>query len=211
MYSPPAFRWRDRTAALDFARAHNFAAMITVVDGAPVLTHLPVLIDPDGARLRGHVARANPHAAHIDGVSHLFVFSGPHAYVSPDWYKTEEDVPTWNYVAAHVSGKARALADEADIDRLLSDLSDQEEARRFDLETGHFWKIDKLDAKDHARMRRAILAFEIEIEAVEAKAKLSQNKRPEVAANVIGVLSRSPQERERAVAALMADALARRG
>ena len=60
-------------------------------------------------------------------------------------------------------------------------------------------------------MRRAILAFEIEIEVVEAKAKLSQNKKPEVAANVIGVLSRSPQERERAVAALMAETLARRG
>jgi len=210
MYSPPAFRWDDRAGALDFARAHNFATMITVADGAPVLTHLPVLIDAGGARLRAHVARANPHAAHIDGAPHLFVFSGPYAYVSPDWYKTEEDVPTWNYVAVHVSGKARAFTDEAEIDGVLSDLSDQHESSRHDLETGHFWTIDKLQPKDHARMRRAILAFEVDIETVEAKAKLSQNKKPDVAMSVVNALASAPGERERAVAVMMADLIAKR-
>lgn len=210
MYSPPAHRWDDRAAALDFARARNFAALITVVDGAPMLTHLPVLIDPDGVRLRGHMARANPHAAHIDGREHLVAFLGPNAYISPDWYEIEEDVPTWNYVAVHVSGKARAYTDEAETDRFLSDLSDQEEARRYDLQTGRFWKIDKLDPKDRARMRRAVVAFEIVIDSVEAKAKLSQNKKPEVAARVIDKLSGSPNERDRQVGALMAGQFRRR-
>ena len=210
MYSPPAFRWNDRAAALDFARAHNFATMITFAGGAPIVTHLPVLIDADGARLRGHVARANPHAAHIDGASHLFVFSGPYAYISPDWYKTEEDVPTWNYVAVHVSGEGRAFTDETETDRFLSDLSDHEESRRHDLATGQFWKMEKLDPEDHARMRRAILAFDIDIENVEAKAKMSQNKKPDVATRVVDALASAPGERERTVAALMAGPFARR-
>lgn len=207
MYAPAAFRWDDRAAALAFARARSFAALITVVDGAPMVSHLPFLVDDDGARLRGHLARANPHAAHLDGLDHLAVFAGPDAYVSPDWYETGEDVPTWNYVVVHVRGRGRVYGDDADIDRQLCDLSDLHESQRHDLATGTFWKIHKLDARAVERMRRAIVAFEIDIEAVEGKAKLSQNKKPEVAARVIAKLEGSPHERARTVAALAAERL----
>lgn len=205
MYAPPVFRWDNRLAALQLARDWNFALLITQSDEIPFVTHLPFLVDEKRNVLRGHVARANSHGGHLDGRKHLAVFSGPNAYISPDWFgDASADVPTWNYVAVHIAGRERVLTDESDIDRLLADLSAHEEHRRPDFENGgKIWTMDKVPAVKHARLHRAIVAFEIDIEHVEAKAKLSQNKPPEIAAGLADVLSASNDETRAALARLM--------
>lgn len=205
MYTPPVNRWNDRPAALALARDWNFALLITQGEEAPFVTHLPMLIDERRNVVRGHVARANPHGAHLEGRAHLAVFTGPNAYISPDWCgKASTDVPTWNYVAVHIAGRGRVLTDESDIDRLLADLSAHEEQRRPDIERGgKIWTMDKLPADKHARLRRAIVAFEIDVEHVEPKAKLSQNKPPEIAAAVADVLSASSADMSVTLARLM--------
>lgn len=178
MYRPSYTRWDDRAGALDLARRYNFGELITVADGAPLITHMPFLIDESRNVLRGHFARANPHAAHVEG-AHIVVFKGPCAYISPDWYAaSDSDVPTWNYLAVHVSGKGRALTQERETDAFLADLSAHEEARRPDLDRGgKIWTMDKVAAKEHARMRAAIVALEIDIEKVEAKANSIRTSR----------------------------------
>lgn len=210
MYAPPAFRWNDEAAALDLAREFNFALMVTIVDAAPVVTHLPFLIDPARRVLRGHVARANPHSAHLAG-GHLAVFSGPYAYISPDWYGGDSpDVPTWNYAVVHVYGTGRVLAESKEIDAFLADLSEHEERRRFDLASGgKVWTMDKIPPRDLDRMRRAIVAFEIDIASVEAKAKLSQNKPPPVAARACAALAGSGSYPASGVADMMRRSLKR--
>ena len=50
------------------------------------------------------------------------IFEGPHGYVSPSWYETRPNVPTWNYVAIHVHGTLRAVEDA---DELRADLGDE--------------------------------------------------------------------------------------
>ncbi|MBS0463115.1 MAG: FMN-binding negative transcriptional regulator [Proteobacteria bacterium] len=62
MYSPAYYRETDLAELDRLAAAHPFATLITVRDGAPFATHLPVLYARDGARvtIRGHWARANP-------------------------------------------------------------------------------------------------------------------------------------------------------
>lgn len=179
--------------------------MITVIEGAPIVTHLPFLFDNKRNVLRAHFARANPHAAHIEGREHLAVFRGPYAYISPDWYgETENDVPTWNYLAVHVRGRGRVETDDVKVDAFLADLSAHEERRRPDLDRGgKIWTLGKIAPKDHARMRRAIVAFEIDIAKVEAKAKLSQNKPAEAVAGVIEALERSGSQMSEAVARAM--------
>lgn len=205
MYTPPAFRWDDRPAALALAREWNFGLLITQGEGAPFVTHLPMLIDERRNVVRGHLARANPHGGHLDKRDHLAVFSGPHAYISPDWYgEASTDVPTWNYLAVHVSGKGRVLSEEGVVDRLLAELSALEEGRRPDLPNGgRVWTMDEIPADKHARMRNAIVAFEIDIERVEAKAKLSQNKLAEAVAGVIEALGSSGTESSAGLARLM--------
>ena len=57
-------------------------------------------------RLRFHVSRSNRGAAALDGARLLLSCAGPDAYVSPDWYGTPDQVPTWNYVAVEAEGPA---------------------------------------------------------------------------------------------------------
>src|SRR3546814_10795276 len=113
-------------------RVHPFAMLAAAPGpGAVELTPLPILVDRDGevVTLRGHVARANPMARLIADstpqapLHATAVFAGPQAYVSPDWYETENQVPTWNYLAVHASGALEHVADPVAFEALLADLS----------------------------------------------------------------------------------------
>ncbi len=205
MYTPPAFRLNDAQAAFDLISRDGFAALITIEGDRPVISHLPMIGDPSRRILRGHLARANPHAAILDGRRHLAVFTGANAYVSPDWYGDAEEVPTWNYSAAHVGGLGRVIDDQAAIDAILSELSGLHERRRHDLNDGKIWTIAKLPADKLRRLRNGIVAFEIAIDTIETKAKLSQNKSAGDVRSVIEKLG-AGDEAQRAVAVAMAAA-----
>jgi transcriptional regulator len=197
MYVPKAFREDDVARLHAFLRAWSFALLVTDSDGVPSATHLPLVLDAAGTapgRLIGHVARANPHWQAFDGTRQaLAVFHGPHAYVSPTWYATGPAVPTWNYAAVHVYGRPRLLEDpEATRDAVARLVQEHDPA----------WRIADQPAEFIAGMLRGIVAFEMPIERLEGKLKLSQN-RP--AADRPGILHalRAGGEMERAVADLM--------
>jgi transcriptional regulator len=197
MYVPKAFREDDVTRLHGFIRAWSFALMVTDVDGVPAATHLPFVLDAaDGARGRliGHVARANPQWQTFDGTRQaLAVFGGPHAYVSPTWYATSPAVPTWNYAAIHAYGRPRVI-EGADAAR--------DAVERLVLEHDPAWRLADQPAEFVAGMLRGIVAFELPIERLEGKLKLSQN-RP--AADRPGILRglRAGGEGGRGVADLM--------
>ena len=147
MYAPEAFRRRDRGALLALASSYPFATVITCADGLPTASHLPLLVDAEADRLRGHLARANPQCAHFAaGAGALVVFHGPHGYVSPSVYEERPSVPTWNYVAVHARGASRAV-DEAALRQILEDT-----VARFD-PTG--WRIE--GGEDYLRSRLAAI------------------------------------------------------
>lgn len=182
MYIPPAFRLDDRAAALELMRGNPFAQLVVATGrGAVEITHLPILVDVDGESLtlRGHVSKANPAAALIAGstagdpVRATVVFTGAHSYVSPDWYRAENQVPTWNYLAVHATGALVPVADPDEVWRLLADLSAKHEAV---LAPKKQWTMDKMAAGTAERMMKGIAAFRLPVEQLEAKAKLSQNK-----------------------------------
>lgn len=203
MYTPPRFRFDDEAAALALAGEYNFALLITPDDGAPMLSHLPFIVDGGRRKIFGHVARTNPHGAMIEGREHIVVFTGPHAYVSPDWYVSKADVPTWNYIAVHVRGRGKVLDSEHDIRALLDDLSTQQEKRRPDLRGGSIWTMEKTPPEKLKALMRAIVAFEIDIENIIAKRKLGQNKSHESISGVVNALGASGDSGERALAAEM--------
>jgi transcriptional regulator len=205
MVAPSAFRVADETAAFDFVARTGFATLVTIDDGRPLASHLPMLVDRRRRVLRGHLARANPQAGLIGGRRHLAVFLGANAYVSPDWYGGPNEVPTWNYQAAHIEGTGRVVGDPQDVDAFLSDLSDHHEARRSDLSEGKFWKMSKLDAARLPKLRAGIVAFEIAVEQIDFLAKLSQNKSVADISAVARKLA-AGGDAERAVAAAMAAA-----
>lgn len=186
MYVPKHFAVNDPAWIAAFIDEHRFATLVTVLDGVPFATHLPLVYDPRSGphgTLLGHVARANPHWRTLD-VEQLAIFTGPHAYVSPTWYEAAGPaVPTWNYTAVHAYGRARILEEASEVRALLVRLTDREESG-FERP----YTVDAQDADYLEHMMRQIVAFELPIERLEAKAKLSQN--------------RTPEERERVAAAL---------
>ena len=167
MYIPDHFRQDDRETLTSLIRDYGFGLLISVVDGSPFVSHIPFLVDgdSDGLVLRGHVARANPHWRSLGNDEVLAVFQGPHAYVTPTWYRSR-GVPTWNYTAVHAYGRARVVQDVEELHRIVLDLSDQNENNFEDP-----WIPDYEES-----MLNAIIGLEIEVERIEGKFKISQNK-----------------------------------
>lgn len=172
LYAPRAFASGDLAQLDALADRHDFASLVTVVDGQPFVSHVPVTYRRDAAEIEvtGHLARANPQAEHRgDG---LLMLHGPHAYVSPSWYPDKREqarVPTWNYAVAHLSGRLAWFSDETELATLVGALSERHEAR-----AGGDWRFD-FDAPAERVQLRGIVGFRMRVARVELKLKLSQN------------------------------------
>jgi transcriptional regulator len=200
LYRPEPFRVDDRATLLAFAADHPFATVVTNGDDGPQASHLPLLVDAATGKLRGHLARENDQLAHLAAGAHvLAVFHGPHGYVSPSVYEAQRGVPTWNYVVVHARGRARVL-DEAGLVAILHDMVAHFDTPGWRARFGDEWP----DVPRH--MLQAIVGFEIDVEAVEGKWKLSQNRSEQDRANVVGWLEKGDGS-AREVAALMAPLL----
>jgi len=174
MYTPSDFAVTDPAALARLVESNSFGLLCSQREGRLEASHLPFLLDAARARLRGHMARANPQWQGFAPMSEvLVVFQGAHAYVSPAWYASPHAVPTWNYEAVHVYGVPRLVEDDAEKETLLSDM-----VRRYESGRATPWRYPEGAeyAELLARMRRAIVAFEIAIVRMEGKAKLSQNR-----------------------------------
>jgi transcriptional regulator len=159
---------------LAFMRANSFATLVSVVDGAPFATHLPLLVEERGDEfvILGHVARPNAQWKSFDAAESLVIFGGPHAYISPSLYEKEESVPTWNYIAIHTYGTP-AIFNYADApERVQSMLEMLMEA----LEPAYLQQWESLTEKYRVGMMMGIVAFEIVVTRLEGKYKLSQNR-----------------------------------
>lgn len=194
MYVPEHFAETDLTTLHEFMRQHGFATLVTVHDGAPFASHLPMFLDADigpyGA-VFGHLARSNPQwQALAAGAEALVMFQGPHAYVSPAWYEPAPMlVPTWNFMAVHAYGPARILPQD-ELARTLHQLVDEHE-RAFDPP----WTL-QLSESMRERMLGAIVGFEIRLGRIEGKFKLSQNRSEQDRRNVVTQLSQSVYGKE---------------
>ena len=191
MYRPKHFDIDEHGRLHNLIEDNALAMVVTVVDCMPEVNHVPVVLDPHVGpfgRLRFHLARANPLAtrlssAHGPADELLMVFGGEQAYVSPDWYGAKNMVPTWNYAVAHAHGRASVLDDDGLIG-VLDDLSAAQEGR---LDKAP-WTAHKMDQDLYTRMRRAIIGFEMPIERLEGKFKMSQNRPRDARIGVISAL-----------------------
>jgi transcriptional regulator len=202
VYVPRHFADDDRERLHALIRAHGFATLVSVVDDEPYATHVPLLLDagrgPQGTLL-GHVARSNPHWRTFDGRRPaLAIFHGPHAYVSPRWYRAAGQPPTWNYVVVHAHGAPRVVDDAARVRALLARTAAQYEAG-----AEAPWDPAGLPERVADGLQRAIVAFELPIERLTGKRKLSQNKAPADRAGVVAGLRAAGGEASLSVAAEM--------
>ena len=162
IYTPPHFSVEDLDIAHQVMRDHPFATLVSFADGEPWISHAPISLI--NGILVGHLARANPHTKFFDDDHPLTcIFHGPHAYVSPRWYDTPNQVPTWNYVVVHAQGRPQVLGDEETVRALL------------DLVAGYDPELT-FEPEPLARQAKGVVAFRMEIDRLDCKFKMSQNK-----------------------------------
>ena len=194
MYVPSSFKVTDEVILLDFIKQHSFCTLVTTHDGSPYASHIPVLKHPTRNVIQGHIAAANPQTITLDQTG-LMIFTGPHCYISPTLYKASPAVPTWNYSAVHIYGQLSVLSDTIEIKVFIDRLVNEYEAGRDSRWSG-------VDDVYFAKMIQAVTCFEIQIDRIEGKFKLSQNRSLEDQLSVFSALSEGTSE-ERAVAKLM--------
>jgi transcriptional regulator len=139
-------------------------------DQFPHITHLPFAVESENPlTLSSHLSMANPHGKTLQNQTHVtVVFNGPHGYVSPTLYDSQQNVPTWNYIAVHAHGEIQ-LCSEEEKDLMLKNMITS-------FEPSYQKQFDSLSDKYLDPMKKAILAFKVRIDKLEGKFKLSQNK-----------------------------------
>ena len=168
MFVPAPFAFKKKTEQLAFIDEYAFAVLVSQNLQA---THIPLLARQDGDDLvlEGHVARGNPHWKKLDNTESLAVFAGPHAYISPGWYASSPNVPTWNYVAVHAKGQLNALDDAATLE-VVDRIMDKFEPDMARPESG------SEQADYQQKLLRGIVGIQLRVTSLEGVRKLGQHK-----------------------------------
>ena len=124
MYLRPAFVETDLDRIEGLIRANPFGVFVTYGPDGMNASHIPFAVERSGDTIVviGHLAAPNAQCAQFDGGEALAIFSGPHAYIAPSWYKTQPAVPTWDFSAVHIHGKLEPVTDHMEmLDQLAAE------------------------------------------------------------------------------------------
>ncbi len=196
MYNPAAFAETDPGTLKAFIAEHPFATLVTGAGEGLKISHIPMYCVTEGGAdyLVGHLAKANDHWRSLDGrdMMSTAIFHGPHAYVSAAWYGARNVVPTWNYVAVHVTGTLRTVGD-GELGEILDMM-----VRRQEADAGAFAR--NLDDKVREALAKQIVGVKLAVDRMEGKWKLSQNKDAEARLRIAAGLRAAGDEGSRRIA-----------
>ncbi|PRB00763.1 FMN-binding negative transcriptional regulator [Microbacterium sp. MYb64] len=183
MRQNPSFAMTDVAELRRIIAANPWATLVGRDENGMTASHYAVLLDPerDDLTIVAHVGRPDDLVLGLGTQELMVVFQGPHGYVSPGWYGDVAAVPTWNYVAVHLSGVPELLDGEENL-RVLNHLVDHFEGRLAD--PRGMWTPPN-DEAFVRRLEAGTVGFRLTPTRVTAKRKLSQNKPDEVIENVI--------------------------
>jgi transcriptional regulator len=198
MYTPSFFQ-ADRAASLAFAGAQGFGTVCAWDGGKPVASPLPFCVEyaDDGSpRIAFHVARGNALATLADGKSRwLIAVTGPHTYVSPHWYASPDQVPTWLYQVVHLTGAVRLMSSQ-ELEAHLEALSKNFESG---LAPKPPWMLHEISAGRREMLMKAITGFVMAVDEVEGSFKLNQHKSDADHVAIASALTQGPDPSARAV------------
>ena len=197
MYIPKHFKMNDEEVIYDLIQKNSFATLFSNHNGEPYATHLPLLLNKEEGFLYGHFARSNEQWKDIANQKVLVIFQGPHCYISPSWYETNQAVPTWNYVAIHVYGQMEIIKEGQEVFNSLLDMVSTYE------KPDSFYHLEDVDDNYIKGMSKGIVGFKIHITKIEGKAKLSQNHPADRQELIIKQLENSVDQNNIQIAELM--------
>jgi transcriptional regulator len=184
----------------------GFATLITVGADGPVVSQLPLLLDTSSGpfgTLTGHLARGNPQWKDSDFAKPaVAMFMGPNAYVSPTWYPSKAEhgkaVPTWNYSVICARGRIELFDGAEELRTHVTALTE-----RFEQDAPNPWQVSDAPEDYLQRQFKGIVGLRLTIDAIEGKAKLSQNRTRADQEGVVTALDASDKDNDRAIAGMM--------
>jgi transcriptional regulator len=202
VYLPPAFTETRTELLIEHIERHEFGLLVSHGKAGLIASQIPFLVErrDGGLYIQGHLARANPQLADLDGETEaLAIFQGPHAYISPSWYAAGPAVPTWNYASVHAYGAARPIADADWLRGFVRRLTERHEG----FEPAPPWRMEDLPEAYVQSMLNGIVGVEIRVSRLEGKFKLSQNRPAADRPRIIAALERREDADSKGVARLM--------
>lgn len=200
MRRTPHYLMTDPDEVKRLIREHPWATIVSATrERGLVASHYPVLLDEDdveGITLLSHVGRPDDELHELGEHEVLVIIQGPHGYVSSSWYAPGDAVPTWNHVTAHCHGVPQILSDEENF-AVLTRLTDHFERH---VPGGRSILDDEATSR---RIAKGTVGIRIPVSRVDARAKLSQNRRGEVAERIIAELDSGTTAPNPALAAEM--------
>ena len=203
MYIPGYTKVKNRTRLVAFMKRHNFALLISNNEKHPDITPLPFVVSEEAWKLKliTHIARVNSHWKNLNEKKNVLVlFQGPHCYISPQFYESKVNVPTWNYTMVAVYGKPKIFHEREKHLNLVHSM--------FEIMEPQFrnqW--DDIPDEYKEKLFSGIVGIEIEVEKLEGKFKLSQNKTLNEQKRIIEGLKMSDDSLKRGVAEMMEENL----
>jgi transcriptional regulator len=179
MYIPKANEEKRVAVMQALMVSQPLGALVTIGTSGLVASHIPMVLEDDGSQfglLKCHVSRANMQWRDFNStVDALAIFAGHQHYISPNWYpETKEhgkEVPTWNYVVVHAYGPLKAIQDEQWLLAHVTSLTDIHETA-----SPVPWKVSDAPADFIKSQLHGIVGFELPIQRLEGKWKVSQNR-----------------------------------
>jgi transcriptional regulator len=201
MRHTPTFVLSDVDEVKRLIRENPWATIVSHTAAGLVASHYPVVLeadaaDPDAIVIVSHVGRPDERAHELGEHEVMVIVQGPHGYVSPGWYPAEQIIPTWNHVTAHLWGTPEILSDDENF-RVLGELVD------------HFERVMPepstltLDDEGSRRVAKGTVGIRLRVTRFDARAKLSQNKAPEVVDRIVDELEHGEHYAQPALAAEM--------
>ncbi len=186
MRQNPSFAMTDVTELRRLIDSNPWMTLVSATDDGLVASHYAVLLDEDRDDLTivGHVGKPDDMIHGLGERELLVVVQGPHGYISPGWYGDAPNVPTWNFVSAHLSGVPQILTPEENLvvlDRLVARFESGMPQPRM------LWERPN-DPDYVRRLERGTVGFRLTPTKVVAKRKLSQNRPDDVVETIIAEL-----------------------
>ena len=182
MRHTPGYVITDPEEVKRLIRENPWATIVSNTSSGLIASHYPVILEEgDDITIVSHVGRPDEQLHELGTSEVLVIIQGPHGYISPGWYDKGDFVPTWNHVTAHLYGTPEIL--EADENfAVLDRLTDHFEARMPDPKSLH------IDEESARRISKGTVGLRLRVTRFDARAKLSQNKPPEIVERIIEAL-----------------------
>lgn len=202
MYILDAYKTTDRNQIVQFIHENNFADLVTHSNGVLCSNKVPFLFDAEKNELYGHLGKGNEQLSDLQSDEEaLVIFSGAHVYVSPQWYVSDNAVPTWNFQSLQCRGKPE-IVDHKGLMEILARLT-----RFHESSFKKPWTMAKLDPEKRAMMVDRLTGFKIKVTDIRFKEKMSQIRSVEDRINIIKELDKKNNSMSQQVSLIMRDKL----